>query len=66
MKVKRTKKLTIKAALKILQLRFGTQVRNIIINKNKYIADSILCDKREFTKEEILKIEDDMFLQFGV
>lgn len=65
MKVRRTKRLTLDRALKILQLRFGTQVRRVTRHNDIYIADSILCENRGFTRNAILTIEDKMYSAFG-
>ena len=65
MKVERTKRLTMINALKLLQLRYGTQVQQVIKNKDLYIADSICDDKRVFTRTDILDIEDKMYSMFG-
>lgn len=62
----RTKRLTDGRALSILQLNYGSQIRRIVKEKSKYIADSICCEKREFTREDILKLEDEMYSAFGV
>ena len=66
MKVSRTKRLTILRALQILQLRYGSQVQSIKRNKDKYIVDSICCVESEITREDVLKIENEMYLSFGV
>jgi len=65
MEIKRTKKLTLKRALKILQLRYGTQVQNIRKNNNFYIADSICNTLKEFSRTDILNIEDQIYSSFG-
>lgn len=65
MENKRTKRLTIDRVLKILQLRFGTQVQTIIRNKDTYTADSICDIKRTFTRKDILKIEDEIYSSYG-
>lgn len=65
MKANRTKRLTLERALKILQLEFGTQVKQIIKDKNTYIANSICGEKRKFSRIDILKLEDKMYSAFG-
>jgi len=62
----RTKRLTIDRVLKILQLRYGTQVQKVIKHGGTYIVDSILCEKREFSRNAILTIEDEMYSVFSV
>lgn len=62
--VNRTKRLTLERALKILQLRYGTQVIKIILDENIYIAD--FCgDNRIFTRNDILAIENNMYSELG-
>lgn len=65
MEVKRTKRLTLDRVLKLLQLRYGTQVKQVIKDKELYTADSICCVKRVFTRKDILDIEDKMYSNFG-
>lgn len=63
--VARTKRLTLGRALEILQLRYGTQVRTVRVESGVYHVDSICRYHREFSRADILKIEDEMFAQFG-
>ena len=63
--VNRTKRLTLRRALKILQMEFGTQVKQLTKKDMSYIADSICGYQKPFTREEILKIEDEIYSSFG-
>lgn len=63
--VNRTKRLSLAGALKILQLRFGTQVKHLQKNGDVFTADSILGYERTFTRLEILEIEDKIFCSVG-
>jgi len=62
MKVNRTKRLTVERVLRILQLRYGTQVQTINKNSELYIVDDI---QKTFTRMDILNIEDAMYSSFG-
>jgi hypothetical protein len=65
--IMRTKRLTLNRALTILQLNYGTQVQRLEKVNHGYLADSICMDKRLFTREEILNLEDEMYnTLFGV
>ena len=71
--IKRTKRLTESRALKILQLRYGTQVQKVkkITDKNTYgyglyFIDSIVNHSEYMTREDILAIENNIYQQFGV
>ena len=61
----RTKRLTIGRSLELLQMEYGTQVREVRKVNNSYYADRILGEVREFTRDEILKIEDNIYNNFG-
>lgn len=73
--IKRTKHLTEKRALEILQLRFGTQVCDIskIAGTNRFLINNStrpifvigIGEKNIFTREEILLYEDEMYKQFN-
>lgn len=61
MEVRRTKRLTLDRVLRILQLRYGTQVQTVNKNNELYVADSICNCQRTFTRTDILNIEDEMY-----
>lgn len=61
----RTKRLTIGRALELLQLRYGTQVENVGKIGKLYFVNRVLGETLVFTRDEILKIEDDMYSGFG-
>jgi len=62
MEVKRTKRLTLDRVLKILQLRYGTQIQTVNQNNDLYIVDDI---QKTFTRTDILNIEDAMYSSLG-
>ena len=62
MKVNRTKRLTLDRVLKLLQLRYGTQVQTVNKDRDLYIVDDI---QKTFTREDILNIEDKMYSSLG-
>lgn len=62
---KRTKKLTLQRALKLLQIEYGSQVKEVNKVKGLYYASEICGSIRKFTREDILKIEDEMYAGFG-
>ena len=61
----RTKRLTLERSLKLLQLEYGTQVKEIKKENNKYYANEICGSIRKFTREEILEIENNIYGAFG-
>lgn len=63
--VSRTKRLTLKRAFTILQLRFGTQVRSIIKNGKSYITNEICTGQSIFTRADILNYEDEIYSNIG-
>jgi hypothetical protein len=65
MKVRRTKRLTLKRVLQILQLRYGTQVQKVIFNCGKYIADDICGEIMSFSRLDVLQIEDKIYSKYG-
>lgn len=62
---RRTKRLTLQRALKLLQIEYGSQVKEVKKVKELYYASEICGIIRRFTKEDILKIEDEMYAGFG-
>lgn len=62
MKAGRTKRLTLDRVLKILQLRFGTQVQTVNKKDNLYFVDDI---QKTFTRADILGIEDKIYSSLG-
>jgi len=62
MKANRTRRLTLDRVLKLLQLRYGTQVQTVNKNSDLYIVDDI---QKTFTRTDILNIEDAMYSSLG-
>ena len=50
MKVNRTRRLTLDRVLKLLQLRYGTQVQTVNKNRDLYIVDDI---QKKLLQEQI-------------
>ena len=65
MKVRRTKRLTLKRVLQILQLRYGTQVQTVIFGCGVYNADTINGVRTGFSRLRILAIENELYNEFG-
>jgi len=61
----RTKRLTQDRALKILQLRYGTQIQSVLVKDSLYIADSICGNETLFSRADILAFEDEMYSALG-
>lgn len=63
--MKRTKRLTLDRALKLLQLRYGTQVSEIKKEGSSYYVNQICGEVGEFTRKDILELEDEIYGAFG-
>lgn len=61
----RTKRLTSQRALKLLQIEYGSQVKKIKKDGDIYFASEICGSVREFTREDILNIENEIYGMFG-